>query len=461
MPASGQRSLTRIPAPAILVAGMAAAAAAMPTPRAQVALVTLGVVGALLTPLLARSAGDRRVAADLGNLMLLGAAARFFAMALIYRSVGPLVLAPDAGTYEQLGAAAVNAWVSDASLPPRLLNSLQVGYPYINAALFLVFGVTPVAPATLNALLSVWTAIPIYSVTRMVTKGSEAAARRAAILVIFFPSMILWSVLNIREAPTILVIALGVMYLMRFQQRAHIRELVGIIGSLVALAFFREYMSILIGASATMGILVGRSRAPLRSFLAGASLLVGLTFVVQSLGVGGTLVSEPSLQTVQALREDMTRGAGSAYGTEYTVSTPGEALTFLPVGLVYFLFAPFPWALGSLLQTFALPETLIWYGLVPFVAWGAVLAVRHDFRSHVLLFAVLVVVTFAYALVQGNVGTAFRHRAQILPLFFVFGAIGLQDAWALWVARRRRTEEVRRRITRGQAGRLPARPPGG
>lgn len=39
--------------------------------------------------------------------------------------------------------------------------------------------------------------------------------------------------------------------------------------------------------------------------------------------------------------------------------------------------------------------------------------------------AVLVIVVASYALVEGNFGTAYRHRAQIMPLFFVFSAVGL------------------------------------
>ena len=39
--------------------------------------------------------------------------------------------------------------------------------------------------------------------------------------------------------------------------------------------------------------------------------------------------------------------------------------------------------------------------------------------------SVLLVVVSSYALVEGNFGTAYRHRAQIMPLFFVFSGVGL------------------------------------
>ena len=46
-----------------------------------------------------------------------------------------------------------------------------------------------------------------------------------------------------------------------------------------------------------------------------------------------------------------------------------------------------------------------------------------------VVLAVLVIVVSSYALVEGNFGTAYRHRAQIMPLFFVFTGAGL--SWTM------------------------------
>ena len=50
-------------------------------------------------------------------------------------------------------------------------------------------------------------------------------ARWAAVLVLFFPSLILWSVLNIREAPTIFAVVLVVFFFVRFQVAPRARDL--------------------------------------------------------------------------------------------------------------------------------------------------------------------------------------------------------------------------------------------
>ena len=55
-------------------------------------------------------------------------------------------------------------------------------------------------------------------------------------------------------------------------------------------------------------------------------------------------------------------------------------------------------------------------------------------------------------LVEGNVGTAYRHRAQILPIAFLFCAVGLQD-WLAVRSQRRSASMERRRQAEGEVAR--------
>jgi hypothetical protein len=145
------------------------------------------------------------------------------------------------------------------------------------------------------------------------------------------------------------------------------------------------------------------------------------------------------------LRESFQIGAGSAYGQGADVSTTGGAITYLPVGLAYFLLAPFPWEITSGLQAITLPETLVWWAILPFGIWGLALMLRRHAGAFTVPAAVLVTVTFAYALVESNVGTAYRHRAQILPIGFILCAYGIWRFRSGLEERRRERAERRRR----------------
>jgi hypothetical protein len=72
----------------------------------------------------------------------------------------------------------------------------------------------------------------------------------------------------------------------------------------------------------------------------------------------------------------------------------------------------------------AAPETIYWWFLFPSLIRGLVHAVRRKLAltSPLVLFAV--VMTCAYSLVHGNVGSGFRQRAQIFVILFIFASLG-------------------------------------
>lgn len=431
-------------APALSLVSAAVATAAVSHADSLMAVASLSVLGLLATAFLGRFQGDPSEVAYLTNIMLLGVAIRFLLFSGIHQTVGPYVFAPDQFTYESRGMGLLNYWQGVGPMPSRVGDTLQVAYPAINAVLFLVFGFARSAPTVLNIFFSAWTAVPVYHLAKLLVRGNTHVARLAAGLTAFFPSLMLWSVLNIREAPTILTLVTSLYFCVRLQHRPTFGALAGVVVGLSLLTLFREYLTLLLGTAAVAGILMGRSRSPARAFVAGGVLLVVLALAAQSLGLGTTLAGEPSLDQIQAVRQGFLYEANSAYGSGADVSTLGGALGFLPVGLAYFLLAPFPWAIGSTLQAITLPETLVWWTILPLGFWGAWLAIRHDARMFTVPLAALLIVTFAYALVEANVGTAYRHRAQILPVIFVFCALGIRDYQALRAARRAREAEVRR-----------------
>jgi hypothetical protein len=115
----------------------------------------------------------------------------------------------------------------------------------------------------------------------------------------------------------------------------------------------------------------------------------------------------------------------SGFGQQHDVSTPTGALATLPVGLVYLLFAPFPWSISGLRQALVAPETLVWYALMPAFVRGVTLGLKKQFSAIMPIVVFAVSLTVAYALMQGNIGTAYRQRTQITMFFFIFMAVGV------------------------------------
>jgi len=95
--------------------------------------------------------------------------------------------------------------------------------------------------------------------------------------------------------------------------------------------------------------------------------------------------------------------------------------------LAYFFFAPFPWQIGSIRQSMAIPETLYFYTLVPGIFAGILFLFRKRLADSIGVLLVTMTVTFGYAIGQGNVGTLYRHKAQVIGFYYAFAAIGMES----------------------------------
>lgn len=414
-----------------------------PAPAALPLLIVggLGVLGLLFA--LSRVA-DPRTRGFLVRVILLGIVARVLLLLALEVTIGPYPFAPDALTYEIVGRKIVEAWSGLRPMPPEMAQSTEFGYYLINAVFILIFGSQSSAPRTLNILCGVWVAIPAYYLARELTGGNHRVAKIVTVLTVFFPSLVLWSTLNIREAPTILALVSIVYFLYRAGNRPRVRHLLGLLAAFGALALSREYLFLLVGCAAGVGLLVSHLRSVVWRMFLGISTLASVLFVAGRIDIGSSLLDAPALEAIDYLRRDLALGAGSAFGQGADTTSLSGLLAYLPVGLAYFLFAPFPWAVGSPLQAVTVPEQLTWYVLFLFSLWGMGVALRQDPRRFGLVFFVTGAMVLSYSLVEGNVGTAYRHRAQIYPFLFIFSAMGIDGfrrarlASGAWGASRRR-----------------------
>jgi hypothetical protein len=102
-----------------------------------------------------------------------------------------------------------------------------------------------------------------------------------------------------------------------------------------------------------------------------------------------------------------------------------EVLAFSWIGAVYFLYSPFPWMIGSVLDIPVAVEGVI--SMIYTIA--AILSIPYLSKRHLpgvgaLIIALIVGVSF-YGIGTVNVGTASRHRPMFLWVVFLFGGIGL------------------------------------
>ena len=195
------------------------------------------------------------------------------------------------------------------------------------------------------------------------------------------------------------------------------------LGCMALLSSLRLYLFLLIAAGSVVGFVVIGVRKPGRAVLTAVAAGLGALMLVKGFGLSTDYVSSASLEYIAARRHWNSFGEGGVSIGGFDLTTPMGALSYLPVGIMYFLFSPFPWQTGGR-ATMALPDVLLWYAAFPLVIYGILYGLRRRRRAALIPFMVAVLTTCLHALWEGNVGIIFRHRAHVLVLFLPFAAVG-------------------------------------
>ena len=102
-----------------------------------------------------------------------------------------------------------------------------------------------------------------------------------------------------------------------------------------------------------------------------------------------------------------------------------DDIMYLPVGVRVMIIDPLPSRLnGNTKVIMAFIEHIFWYPLLILSFIG----IRKFWRKPDLLFASMLGmgIISKWALVEGNFGTAYRHRGEFVWIIIIFAAIGLE-----------------------------------
>jgi 4-amino-4-deoxy-L-arabinose transferase-like glycosyltransferase len=338
----------------------------------------------------------------------------------------------DALSYDAFGNALCRSWkgLVDPDSPwltryTEINKSSGWGMYYYVAALYYVIGRNPFALQLINGALGAAVSIGVYKIAQLIYP-ERRVARIAAILTAFTPSLILWSSQALKDAPIVLFLCLCPLFALKLRQKFRLPDLVLLLVCLLGLFTLRHYAAyIMFVAIAGSFVLTAKRFTPLRVLQGGAMVIViGLSLVY--FGAGKAAQEGFNLKRIQSAREWGAKASNSGFGGDVDITDPEAAIGYLPVGIVYVTLAPFPWMMTNLRQLITLPELLVWWILLPVLIKGYWFAIRHRLKETFLVCVFTLGLTLAYALYQTNVGTAYRHRAQLYIFFFVFIGIGLE-----------------------------------
>ncbi len=321
------------------------------------------------------------------------------------------------------------------------------GFVYFSAVLQSLIGNAPYGLQLLNVMIYVVCAVVLHRVSR--TAFGRVPAFTTLVLLLFWPSLFIWSVSALKEPSYHLLNALIVACAMRaLCKRGWKRRLPA-----TAIGGF------LIAAVSTLR--TGALVAP------GASLLGG--------GLAWVLIRKPRLvalgalalvlATVPMLTRDSTRTAtleqlrslgyrhwghaASKEGHGYALldesmyvdgsSAPlgmdeGQAARFVARGVAGFVTVPLPWQAVSVPEKAHIPVQMLWYLLVALAVVGVVVGLRRHLVFTAVVTANVLAAAAILSLTNGNIGTLVRTRDMVTPMLAILAGLGA-CAIARWAVR--------------------------
>jgi 4-amino-4-deoxy-L-arabinose transferase-like glycosyltransferase len=425
------------------------------------ALVMCAVVSAPTILILARSRDDRTF---LLRMFLVGLMVRIVLASIINMGHMEEFFGGDANTYDDIGQSLLRGLYGNDFHMQRYLGFVGSGAGawgmlYLVAGIYQLVGRNILAVQLVNASIGAATGIVVYH-TAMALFSNKRVAKLAGLLVTFFPSLILWSSQALKDGLIILALAVSILATLRLMEKITFKWVLVITVSLLALLSLRFYIFYMMSAAVAGSFVLGMKTLSARDFMQRfvAVTAIGLAFtwfgVLQY--AGSQFDRFANLKQIQASRQDSSM-AESGFAKDVDIQTTEGALTIIPTGIVYLLLAPFPWQYSTLRQSITLPEMIVWWFSFPLLILGLWYSIKHRLRqvSPIVIFTTML--TLAYSVFQGNVGTAYRQRSQLLVFYFIFVAVGAIIMRERAENRRLQAQMAKQELADMQAARVLAR----
>jgi len=304
-------------------------------------------------------------------------------------------------------------------------------YLFFCSILYLLIGRNPIALQGINISLSVWTVILVALIARRF--GGFRAGRMAAWLVGMMPSSVIFSTVILREAVVVFPMILGVyVWLVYLRRNTPFSSAVALVCFTASFAFHYGCIALLVAWAAIFTYkqiqqqrdALGKMAFVCVGCIVSSGVLVLLYYagVLTALMPGSANILEISPEVVGVGLQVAARDR-AAYLQDVVLSSPVDLLWQLPIRIVYFVLAPFPWMWTSMVDALGALDMMIYLSMF-IIAYSTrrYWARSIEMCSVAITFAICVAM---FSVGTSNYGTAIRHRAKFFPLIAVVAATGL------------------------------------
>ncbi|PIQ82852.1 MAG: hypothetical protein COV76_01690 [Candidatus Omnitrophica bacterium CG11_big_fil_rev_8_21_14_0_20_64_10] len=323
------------------------------------------------------------------------------------------------------------------------MSKAATSFDWWNGWLTYLGGYHPLNLFFVNCLFGAWSALLSYWLARRFLP--ERQARWTALLTAFWPSLFLWSTQNLKEPVSLFLVLAGICCFLLARGRNRwwgwplgalfmglLQQFNMFIGPLLLFSFgcylflrllLKSRTALAISGVLCLSALLLWSNGPVQSVAAGVGRQLDRWLFgrpAAELAVNPDQLAE----RIEYLRRVRMMEAETPFLEAYRIDSWRKVLGFLPMGLLSALILPAPWLARSARELAGSLEMLLWYPMLFFLFRGFWRSCNGPPRLILIPITSAVFLTMI-ALLEGNVGTLFRHRSALWPLLFFLVMIGL------------------------------------
>jgi hypothetical protein len=386
-------------------------------------LLCLALVSAILVGL-----GYRRDRV-LGVILLISLAMRFtgsILFGLYLDSQGREFFADDEMGYVRAGELILAEWESNVTYElPYQEHAIYGSYSFWNAFLIWMWGPSLLPMRFANGVVGTTGAFIAYLLAQRLFADSRAS-RWAALLVAFSPSLVIWSLTNLKE--TFIGVSAAATVLAGFLSLSRLgwRNVVMFLASLLVLGSVRRYYAVIL-SWLTILVYLLYPKMRFRFKMIGLLSLTISTSLALLLLTGSLMGAGLTTETLG--RYIVTEGYADAE-VEYLEFPPDPVQLLSNLPSVLFGRFDSRAGVGQLMSLLLFPEWLATFLLIPLACWGLVTAVKRGRYEALLPAGFICVMMLVLAWIHGDIWTTYRFRASYWPLLLVLAAGGASVAFS-------------------------------
>jgi hypothetical protein len=309
------------------------------------------------------------------------------------------------------------------------------GYLPLLAMVQALVGNAPYGLHVMNAAVFISCVLILYRLVRPAFGGVAAMAGLA--LLLFTPTMFVWSVSALKEPVYSLAAVLEMLCVLQIVRGTRwwhrVLAALAVVVGVYALEILRKGGAILALIGSLGGLAAG--------FVITRPRLIVATLILLPI-LGGVALSSATVQQrlLSVARDSAMYHAGHVMTPGYSYEIldgryyldrlqirsmpPRDATAFVVRAFASYVLEPLPWKGDSWIVRAYFPELLVWWVAAALLPLGIVAGLRRDALLTSVLLAHGLAIMVVVALTSGNAGTLVRHRGQLLPYVIWLSALG-------------------------------------